>query len=285
MIDRNSIQERSCVVLSNYGDDSIALIQWLYEADIKNVKVVYVETGFAAIHWKNRVEKAEQYVKNCGFDAIQITAPITFQEASVGRGEFPCSKFQWCTGILKGLPFLDWLEKIDLYAEAIVLMPKRNKNNEQLDLHNYPDTNSTINEWITRSPHHNERTVWHPLFNTSIIERNALLHRAGFKVLKTRSLECHPCVNSVFQDIASLNEVDIQKVQALEVQLKLPFFKPDDFGGHENIRAVYAYAKQEESKRSLLSDSTNNKVKSDDDPEDYLDKFYQGCGNHFGCGL
>ena len=47
------------VVFASYGNDSIALIQWVYERRLKNVAVVYSDTGWAADWWPARVKKAE----------------------------------------------------------------------------------------------------------------------------------------------------------------------------------------------------------------------------------
>src|SRR5687767_12234043 len=106
------------VLRTNFGDDSIALIQWAKEANLKHVTVVYIDTGWAASRWAERLKLGESYVRSLGFDYISIKSPITFENTILNRGEFPCSKFQWCSSILKGLPLLDWLNQIDIYGQA-----------------------------------------------------------------------------------------------------------------------------------------------------------------------
>jgi len=236
------ILNRPLVIRTNYGDESISMMQWVYEAGLTAI-VVYIDTGWAAENWTQRIELGETFAKNCGFQVKHIVSQISFSDAVMGRGAFPSAKFQWCTALLKGLPFLDWLETIDLRGEAIILIAKR-KAAALAHTH--------LEEWIERCEFHNDRTVWHPILNVDTEERDALLKRAGFKPLNHRSLECEPCINSTSADWERLNALDKKKLYVLELEIKSALEKNLKGKGIE---------------------------------EKYLDLFYRGCGNHFGCGL
>lgn len=233
------IQNRPLIIRSNYGDESIALTQWVFEAGL-TAKVVYIDTGWAASSWAERIQLGEAHVKQCGFEVVSLVSPITFKDAVLGRGEFPTAELLWCTGLLKGLPFLDWLETVDLAGEYIILLAKRK---DATTFH------ADLKEWLEHCQYHGDRKVWHPMIEISNADRDALLARAGFLPLGHRSLECEPCVNSSCADLKRISSVDQQKQRALELIVN-------------NAWAL-----------------------SPPEVENYLDLFYRGCGNHFGCGM
>jgi len=204
----NDLQKKSLFIRTNYGDDSIALVQWLFEAGFRGT-VVYVDTGFAASTWQDRKSLGEAHARSLGFEVVHLLAQIPFSEAVIGRASFPSVKFQWCTGLLKGVPFLDWLETVDLKGEGIILLAKRRGS---------ALAHSGLREWIAHCEFHNDRAVWHPLIDVEADERDALLQRAGFMPLGHRSLECEPCVNSTSLDWERMHPEDKKKLQALEAE-------------------------------------------------------------------
>lgn len=257
----SKLKMRPLIVRTNYGDESIALTQWLYESEYAktaaSVQVVYIDTGWAASNWQERILNGEAHAKRCGFTVVHLKSPITFPEAVFGRGTFPSSKFTWCTGLLKGLPLLDWLDEktVDLEGKAIILLAKRRAATR---------FHQDLQPLIERCQYHADRTVWHAILDVSNVERDALLARAGFEPLNHRSLECQPCVNSSSQDLACLTTEDHTKLRLLESRLGQVFER-------ENLRNNIANI-------HIIDDKTATK-------ENYLDLFYRGCGNHFGCGL
>lgn len=203
------------VIRANYGDESIALIQWLHENPQKNrtVMVCYIDTGWASAEWPKRVLEAEQLAKRYGFTPIRIQSPITFEDLIIQRGDFPSPKFQWCAGFLKGVPFIDWLDKQDPKGEYIIAMAKRQAAYRV-----------TILPQIEACEHHGDRTVWHPMLEVSHQARDELLERAGFKPQYARSQECEPCVNARESDLARLSSVDREKLKRLELKIKKNLF-------------------------------------------------------------
>jgi 3'-phosphoadenosine 5'-phosphosulfate sulfotransferase (PAPS reductase)/FAD synthetase len=232
------------IIRTNYGDESIALVQWAYEAKWEGVVVVYVSTGWEASCWEARILAGEDHVRRCGYELKHLKPTMGFQDYVRGRGAFPSAKFQWCAGFLKALPFLDWLESWDKKGEAIVLLAKR--KSAALAQLNMP-------EWIESCEYHNERSVWHPLINLETRDRDALLASAGFSPLNHRSLECEPCVNSSASDIKRISAEDKLKLKNFETEMGCSFFTEPLLRGEEY--------------------------------QHYLDLFYRGCGNRFGCGL
>lgn len=208
----------SLIVRSHYGDESIALVQFLYEnKNINNlfnqIIVVYIDTGWSAKHWPERVLAGEEHVRRCGFRSIRLIAPMSFKELVLERKNFPSSKFQWCANFLKGLPLLTWLDEHDPATEWTIAIAKRQALYRQV-----------VPEYIKSCEYHGERTVWHPILNHSCDNRDDLLLRAGFKPLHNRSLECEPCVNSHAQDLKSMTPDDALKLKELEQQIGKPLF-------------------------------------------------------------
>ncbi len=207
----SDLLKRPLIIRTNYGDESLALTQWVFESGL-NATVIYIDTGWAAASWKKRVQLGELHARRCGFEIHTITSKISFSDAVIGRASFPSAKFQWCTGLLKGLPFLDWIEPIDLGGEYIILMAKRKAATS---------AHQNLPEWIEQCEFHGDRTVWHPMVEVTDIERDGLLKRAGFIPLYHRSLECQPCANSTALEIERLGRVDSVKLQAVENAIKI----------------------------------------------------------------
>jgi hypothetical protein len=239
---------KTLVVRSNYGDDSIALIQALRdlvckaELTFSKVIVVYIDTGWAAQGWLTRVSEGERFARSCGFETRRLTSRRSFSELVRERQQFPSQKFQWCAGFLKGIPLMEWLDEVDSACAWTIALPKRQALYRK-----------TIPAVIKECEYHGERDVWHPLVSVNDNERDVLIHRAGFKPLNHRSLECQPCVHSKPQEFAHLHPFDQAKLEWLEGCI------------------------QKKMKNPVLFQKTlkNNP----------MDSFTMGCGDPFGCGL
>lgn len=245
------------IISSSYGNDSIALIQWSFENKIKST-VVYIDTGWSGGKWAVRVSQGEQFAKACGFNAVRITPEIQFEELIKSKSGFPNQRFQWCSGLLKGIPFLNWIDEIDKDCKAVVMVGKR-----RVESQGRKDTT----EFIGESDYHGGRKLWHPLYAHGDEERDALLYRAGFDVLPHRSMECHPCVNANREDFKLLSPDDIKRVANLEVSVGKNMFRPARHNGAKGIVNVVEWAKRGKY------------------IEGQADLFDVGCGSDFGCGL
>lgn len=244
------------IISGNFGDGTIALIQWAHENQLTDVTLVNVVTGWEDITWNSRVEKGKQLAKNYGFSTETLYSNPDFITLMKERGEFPGQKFQWCAGILKGLPLLEWMDKVDPGCEATVILPKRREGAR---------VNLFLKEIVDESEHHGDRKLWHPLWNQSTQDFIALIERAGFEYLNHRSLECSPCVNSTFGDLHHMASETILKTKTLEEAIGKPFFSPDNYDGEKGIEAVVKWVRKH--------------------PKDHEKEEYQlGCGTPFGCG-
>ena len=203
----------SIILRVNYGDESIALIQAFYQnpawhSQFKKVKVVYVETGWAAAHWPLRVRQGESFAINCGFEVIHLYSKEDFAQLAIERKDFPSQKFQWCAGFLKGLPLIEWLDSNDPAGEWLIALPKRQSLYRKVILEKIPECEF-----------HGDRQVWHPLLNYTDEDRDKLVIAAGFNPIGRRSLECEPCVNSTGSEHASMHELDKLKLHSLELKI------------------------------------------------------------------
>lgn len=224
------------VISSSYGNDSVALIQWAWERRLLNVTVVFVDTGWSAPGWLDRVDAAEVWVKTLGFRAMRLQPAVQFEDLMRMKKGFPSQRYQWCSAHLKGVPFLDWLDAEDPGRQAVVLLGKRRaESRERLD----------TPEFIESSVYHGDRRLWHPLYAHTNDERDALLDRAGFEVLEHRSRECSPCINSNRGDFRALSEDEIVKVERLEAEVGKTMFRPKRHAGAVGVRKVVAWAMAE----------------------------------------
>lgn len=247
------------VISASYGNDSMAMLQWAHEHELKNVTVAYCDTGWAAPGWPARVGAGETVAKRMGFDVVRL--PSMGMEALVRMKKgFPGNGQQFCTAWLKGLPFLQWIDEADPECKAVVMIGKRRDESE--------DRKDTP-EWVEISEYHGGRKVWHALYLHSDDDRDALLLRAGVDKLPHRSDECSPCVNANRGDLRRLSGQQIGKLAALEAEVGQPMFRAAKHAGAQGIEQVIHWAKYSPGQYKPGMD----------------DLFTAGCGSPFGCGL
>jgi len=246
------------IVISNYGDESIALLQWILANKVTQVTVIYVETGWADENWANRVAAAHEWLANFGIKVVSIRPKAQFSELITARGGFPSIKFQWCAGLLKGIPILDWLETADPLAQATILVPGRRELARRF---------AYLPEFLEDSEHFGLRRVWHPLFAHTNIMLMDLLTKSPLPILGHRALECNPCVMSQPQDYQHISPTQIQHISALEQKLQQHFLCDPNT-----------------KKPAPLPEIINN-TKNNNTVPDAGRNFDMGCGIPYGCGL
>ena len=243
------------VISSSAGNDSVAMIQWAVENKVKNLHVVFSDTGWLAPGWIQRVERIHAWADSHGIQT-HIIKSIGMEELVRIKKGFPGNAQQFCTAHLKGIPFLEWIDESDPECKAVVMVGKRRAES--------PDRADTP-EFVHGSEYHGGRKLWHPLYLHTDEQRNELLHRAGFDPLPHRSLECNPCVNGNRADFLRLTPGEIERVNDLEVEIGKPMFRPKRFGAL-GIYGVIAWAK-------------DGRERGDIDEENAQ------CAGLFGCGL
>lgn len=246
------------IVFGNYGNETIAVCQYLANAGYTDITVVSTDTGWAAESWRRRVTAARQFVEKLGFTAIELSAAASFSDMVLDRKQFPDQKFQWCAGFLKGLTLLSWLDEHDSACEATIILGKCQSGSR---------ANARLPEFIEESEHYGERQVWHPLYQHDISARDQLIEQAGFSVLTHRSLECDPCVNNNLGDFQRLAVTEQQRLAVLEKQVGRAMFDARNWGHEAGIEQIVQWAK-----RQPEFDA--------DEPE----QFDMGCGSPYGCG-
>lgn len=236
------------VLASSYGNDSIALIQWAKERGLKNVVVLYNDTGWAATWWLARVVELEAWVTSLGFTAAR-TSSIGMEALVKRERGWPRSGVQFCTEHLKRKPTQTWLDTNDPGGQAVFLVGVRRAESKERG--SWP-------EYVHASNGHGGRTLWSPLVNFSNEDRDALVRRAGFDPLPHRSKECSPCVNANRKDLAALGEQEIAKVERIEGELGFThagkprvLFRPARKMGATGIRQIIKWANAEPGKFKL----------------------------------
>ena len=116
------------VVKCSYGNDSIALLQFLREHNDKHplgkVCVLFNDTKFAASWWMGRVENGERFAREMGFIPCR-TESKGMLKLILERNMWPDSQARFCTQELKIIPTLSWLTINDPDGLAITVCGAR----------------------------------------------------------------------------------------------------------------------------------------------------------------
>jgi|688.fasta_scaffold294840_2 hypothetical protein len=201
------------VIKCSYGNDSIALIQWMHEYNQKHplgkVVVLYNNTGWSAKWWAPRVEHAEtSLVLKYGFVPARTTS-LGMRRLVLEKNCWPNSHMKFCTEQLKIMPTMAWLREHDPEGKAVMVCGVRREESWKRSL--WP-------EWVESSDKNEGRSDWSPLVHYREEERDALIVRAGWAPLPHRSRECR-CVLANANDLATWKESDIEDIEALEAEL------------------------------------------------------------------
>jgi 3'-phosphoadenosine 5'-phosphosulfate sulfotransferase (PAPS reductase)/FAD synthetase len=231
------------VIFSSYGNDSVALIQWAHDQGLKDVVVVFSDTGWAAKWWADRVVQLEYWVHTLGFWTDRTTS-IGFVGLAFEKQAFPTQMYQWCSYRLKIEPGERWLAENDPDGRAVCLVGVRRE--ESQDRADFP-------RYVLSSNSHGGRVMVAPMAEWSAADRDHFLERAGVTPLPHRSMECSPCINANKEDLRATAEDDIQKAEDVEASLHDRFgltkkgkrrtiFRPARCGGAVGVREVVRWA-------------------------------------------
>lgn len=246
------------VIVANFGNDSLGLIQYAKMLDLQEVFVVSVDTGLGNPAWEQRVKQAEDWIKGLGFTSLRLQPKLNFTELVKAQGEFPSTRFQWCATYLKGDTLRAWLNERDSLKEAVILLARRRSQSPKFQ---------DLSEFIESAEEFAERKIWYPLIHFSEQDLQNLLHQTPFVWVDHRSLECDPCVNSDAADVLRLPDDLIARISALETQMQEPFL-PDLYHDAKTLKEAMPHLKS--NKARVLSNR-------------FL--FDMGCGSPYGCGL
>ena len=197
------------IIIANYGNGSIALIQWAIENKLPNLTVISVDTGWSSEAWHNRYILAFQFLNTNNISYKHLVAPKNFTDLVIDRGEFPSPKFQWCAPFLKGLVINDALDSLDPLYQATIHLSK---------LRCVSRANHHLKSGL-ESDNYQERIINYPLLDHTIDERDLLINNAGFNVLSHNSEECLPCIHSNTSDLKRMSKQDNKRLSDLESKL------------------------------------------------------------------
>lgn len=203
------------IIFGNYGDNTVAVMQWAYVQRLNPVTVIHVATGTGSTAWLQRVEQGQQLARQYQFTSIALTPTRTFSELAQERKSFPNLKYQWCPTFLKALPLLNYLDEHDPRNEYTIVLGSRRQDSR---------ARFRLSEFVAESEYYGDRKVWYPLFDTNNEERDRLIRAAGFEVLNQRSLECNPCVVKEYNDFSSFDSGVVNEINSLENKIKQTLF-------------------------------------------------------------
>ena len=244
------------IVTSSFGNDSIALIQWMHENHKGDFVVLYNDTGWARDDWPLRVTNASKVCFEMGV-TVHITKSAGM-EAIVRKNKgwpMPASKMQWCTQELKEKPSNDFYEKHDPECDSIIVTGRRRAESQ-----NRAGLAITQGE----SEKHGGRDVYNPLVNFDEDERDVYIKRFGFEPLNHQSMECFPCVCANKGDLIEMKYAweRIALIASIEQDLghtrygkPRTMFRPYRHGYAVGIREVMRWATEPKFKSSGYPDA------------------------------
>ncbi len=232
------------ILKCSYGNDSIALLQWLHEHDQKHplgkVVVLYNDTGWATQWWPGRVANGEKLARSFGF--IPAKTNCKGMRALVGeRRSWPRQQARFCTEVLKIIPTLSWLAIHDPDGTAELVCGVRRE--ESAERRNWP-------EYVESHRTNEGRAQWSPMVLEDTVGRDRLIRRAGWEPLPHRSRECR-CVLANATDLKHWQESDIADIEEVEAFAETRTNPPNSLmfdpakkrGRPHGIRAVVEWAK------------------------------------------
>ena len=205
------------VAFVSYGNDSVALLQWLHEHGVQDVLCLYSDTGWARDDWPERVQRGEELARSYGYRTARTKPEMPFADLVLSKRMWPQPGKQFCTEQLKVRPALQFLDQIDPDREAVCVVGVRREESRR---------RAQWPEWVEESDRHGGRSLWSPLVRVREAERNALVERAGFDVLPHRSMECYPCIHANKADLRLLDAHRIEQIDEMERRLAEMAGKP-----------------------------------------------------------
>jgi len=243
----------------SWGNDSVALVQHVYDFGLRNVVCLYNDTGWSMPtlegieSWLDRVLRLETWAQSLGFKTAR-TESIGMEALVHERRGWPRQGIQFCTEILKMKPTQDWLDIHDPNKSSICVNGKRRAESK---------IRSEIPEWVESSLAHGGRKLWQPLYAHSDEDRDALLARTGEPKLLHKSWECMVCVNANRKDLLEAPEIAIAKIEQIERDLGVgvrsgkpkTMFRPKAKMGATGIREVIRWAQAGHGKYTPLDEN------------------------------
>jgi 3'-phosphoadenosine 5'-phosphosulfate sulfotransferase (PAPS reductase)/FAD synthetase len=244
------------IVTTSFGNDSVALLQYMQEKHKGQFCALYNDTGWASDDWPARVAKLSNMCFEMGIQVF-ITKSIGMAELVRKKKGWPmpASAMQWCTQELKEKPSNDFYEKYDPDCGSIIVTGRRRAESQN---------RASLPLWQHESKKHGGRDVYNPIINFTEEERNNYIGKFGFNPLPHSSMECYPCVCANKTDLAAipLNDKKINFIEELEIELghtrngkPRTMFRPYRVGGGVGIRQALAWGRGE---RGFKSDYVPN---------------------------
>lgn len=247
------------IVTSSFGNDSVALIQWMQENKPGKFCVLYNDTGWARDDWPKRVSELSKKCFELGIHVYKTKSVGMANLVKAKKGwPMPASKMQFCTQELKEGPSRKFYEENDPNCDAIIVTGRRREESQN---------RAALPLWQYESEKHDGRDVYNPLVNHTESERNELLARFGIKPLPHSSMECYPCVCANKTDLSHipLDDKRIDFIEKLEIEMghtrngkPRTMFRPYRVGGGVGIRQAIAWGRGE---RGFKSDYIPNEYK------------------------
>ena len=202
------------VITGQYGNETIALVQWALNHKLDQLVVVNVETSWQAVGWDQRVLKAKQWLDGNGVESHTIRPRQSFDQSMREHHAMPDSQNTWCAQHMIGDTLLDWLDEVDPMLQAHLYVGNRKALSKAWQTESFHQPKS---EYFER------RDLFQPLLDYDNQKLIDLIAMTPLPYLSHQSLGCGPCIFSTSQDLLALDPEDLLKVKQLEDDLGQTF--------------------------------------------------------------
>ena len=253
------------IIPCNYGNETVALIQWAKDSGLEDVHCLYVDTGWASPEWPERVVLAKKWVEEIGFNHVTLKPKADFPALIREQGKFPTTQFQWCASFLKALPMLEYLDfDLDPEYKSTILLARRKAASR---------ANFNLERRVEDTEHYSGRPIEHAILDLTDEQRDELIVKSGLPIIEGRSMECAICTNFVKADIQRLQLVTKGEA-ATDSHESYTGSKPASFtqsgeGDNDRVLRLLSDLQGEVGTFESRSESSGG----------------MGCGDPFACGL
>ena len=98
------------IVFTCCGNDSVALLQWAFEAKLPNIIAAYSNTQWASPEWQSRVDAVKVWAERSGAQFVEIESE-GFANLGAPKKSISANGMGFCSYELKIKPAMKWLEK------------------------------------------------------------------------------------------------------------------------------------------------------------------------------
>lgn len=206
-------------------DSTAAVVYLLKERRLKNVLVVFCDTGNESPDTYQYIDYISTLLVSWGHPPIiTLQGEYSFYSLAKKKKRFPSIKARFCTEWLKIVPKCRWIEEQEFEKDPILVMGIRKEESP---------ARSSRQEW-ENSTRVFGQTLWNPLIDWTVEQVFDIHRRYGVEInpmyrLGFKRVGCFPCVNAGRLELKLLEKhypERIDEIERWEKELGRTYFAP-----------------------------------------------------------